>query len=85
MGVIQYLRNRSLAKDKLLSRKVKMHSAWYTLIEGILYRKGHTEPLLKCLMNSEAKYILKEIHEGVCGNHSGSRMLVHKAMRVGYY
>jgi hypothetical protein len=79
-GVIQYLRNRSLPVDKMLSRKVKVHSAPYTLIGGILYRRGHTEPLLKCLTNSEVKYVLKEIHEGICGNHLGSRMLSHKAL-----
>jgi hypothetical protein len=83
--VIQYLRHRSLPEDKLLSRKVKMHSARYVLIGGILYRRGYTEPLLKCLTNSESEYVLKEIHEGVYGNHSRSRMLAHKAMRVGYY
>jgi hypothetical protein len=83
--VVQYLRNGSLPEDKLLSRKVKIYSARYVLIGGVLYRRGYTEPLLKCLMNSEAEYGLKEIHEGVCGNHSGSRMLAHKAMRAGYY
>jgi hypothetical protein len=30
--VIQYLRDRSLRRDKLLSRKVKMHSTRYVLI-----------------------------------------------------
>ncbi|XP_062170503.1 uncharacterized protein LOC133876233 [Alnus glutinosa] len=83
--VIQYLRNGSLPEEKLRARKVKMHSARYVLIGGSLYRRGYTEPLLKCLTNSEAEYVLKEIHEGVCGNHSGSRMLAHKAMRAGYY
>jgi hypothetical protein len=83
--VVQYLRNRSLPEDKLLSQKVKMHSARYVFIGGVLYRRGYTKPLLKCLTNSEAEYVLKEIHEGVCGNHSGSRMLAHKATRAGYY
>jgi hypothetical protein len=83
--VVQYLRHRSLPEDKLLSRKVKMHSARYVLIGGVLYWRGYTEPLLKCLTNSEAEYVLKEIHEGVCGNHSGSQMLAHKATRAGYY
>ncbi|XP_062147745.1 uncharacterized protein LOC133856706 [Alnus glutinosa] len=80
--VVQYLRDGSLPRDKLLSHKVKTHSARYVLIGGVLYRRGYTEPLLKCLTNSEAEYVLKEIHEGVCGNHSGSRMLAHKAMRA---
>jgi hypothetical protein len=83
--VIQYLRNGSLPEEKLRARKVKMHSARYVLIGGSLYRRGYTDPLLKCLTNSEVEYVLKEIHEGVCGNHSESRMLAHKAMRAGYY
>jgi ribonuclease HI len=83
--VIQYLHNGSLPEEKMRARKVKMHSARYVLIGGSLYRRGYTEPLLKCLKSSEAEYILKEIHEGVCGNHSGSRMLAHKAIRAGYY
>jgi len=81
--IIQYLRNGRLPEDKPKSRKVKMHSTRYTILGGQLYRKGHTEPLLKCLENSKVEYGLREIHEGVCGNHLGSRMLAHKAMRAG--
>jgi len=29
--------------------------------------------------------VLREIHEGVCGNHAGARSLVGKALRAGYY
>ena len=28
---------------------------------------------------------MKEVHEGICGNHLGSRSLVHKLVQVGYY
>ena len=28
---------------------------------------------------------MKEVHEGICENHSGSRSLVHKLIRAGYY
>jgi hypothetical protein len=38
--VVQYLRDGSLPRDKLLSLKVKMHSARYVLIGGVLYRRG---------------------------------------------
>lgn len=62
-----------------------MQSAQYTLIGEVLYRRGYTLPLLKCLSAVEAEYVLKEIHEGVCGSHSGGRILAHKAVRAGYY
>ena len=41
--------------------------------------------LLKCVEEEDADYILREIHEGVCGNHSGGRTLAYKALRQGYY
>ncbi|GFZ00544.1 hypothetical protein Acr_14g0001790 [Actinidia rufa] len=31
------------------------------------------------------EYVLREIHEGVCGNHSGARSLAKKAVRQGYF
>ncbi|GFY88915.1 hypothetical protein Acr_06g0008550 [Actinidia rufa] len=42
-------------------------------------------PLLKCLRLEEAEYVLKEIHEGICGNHSGARSLARKTIRQGYF
>uniref|UniRef100_A0A2N9IUL6 Uncharacterized protein n=1 Tax=Fagus sylvatica TaxID=28930 RepID=A0A2N9IUL6_FAGSY len=34
---------------------------------------------------AEANYVMREVHEGICGNHSGARSLVHKLVRAGYY
>ena len=28
---------------------------------------------------------MREIHEGICGNHAGGQALAHKALRQGYY
>ena len=42
-------------------------------------------PYLKCVDVDEAKYILEEIHGGICGNHAGPRSLVNKAIRTGYF
>ena len=42
-------------------------------------------PYLKCVDEEEAKYILKEIHEGVCKDHAGPRSLVSKVIRTGYF
>jgi len=33
----------------------------------------------------EADYVMREVHKGICGNHSGSRSLIHKLVRAGYY
>ena len=42
-------------------------------------------PYLKCVDKEEAKYILEEIYEGICGDHVGSRSLVGKVIRTGYF
>ncbi|VVA38606.1 PREDICTED: rve domain-containing, partial [Prunus dulcis] len=33
----------------------------------------------------QGDYVLREIHNGVCGDHSGSRFLAYKAFRQGYF
>jgi hypothetical protein len=62
-----------------------MQSARYTLVDGVLYRRGYALPLLKYLPKDEAAYVLKEIHEEACSNHLRGKMLAHKAIRAGYY
>ena len=42
-------------------------------------------PYMKCVDEEEAKYILKEIHEGVCRDHASPRSLVSKVVRTGYF
>ena len=42
-------------------------------------------PYTKCDNEEKAKYILEEIHEGICGDHAGPRSLVGKVIRIGYF
>ena len=42
-------------------------------------------PYLKCVDEEVAKYILEEIHGGICGDHAGPRSLVNKVVRTGYF
>ena len=51
----------------------------------VLYKRGFSQPYLRSLALDEANYVLREIHLGACGNHSGARSLVHKVVRAGYY
>ena len=70
---------------KKSTQKVRIWAAQYTMVDNTRYQRGYTLPLLKCLTEAEAKYILKEIHEGVYGSHSGGRILAQKAVRAMYY
>jgi hypothetical protein len=55
------------------------------MVNETLYKRGFTLPLLKCVSREEGNYILREIYEGICGNHSGARVLAHKAVGAGFY
>lgn len=50
----------------------------YSRIDGVLYWKGYTLPLLWCLNEKEIDYVLREIHQEIYRNHSGARSLAFK-------
>ena len=80
-----YLKDGVLPNEKEATRKLKVQTARFVLTKDVLYRRGFTCLYIRCLGNEEADYVMREVHEGICGNHSGSRSLVHKLMRAGYY
>ena len=57
----------------------------FTILNDVLYKRGFSMSYLKCVDDDEAKYILEEIHGGICGDHVGPRSLVSKAIRIGYF
>jgi hypothetical protein len=58
---------------------------YHVIIEGELYKHGVCSPLLKCLSRTEGQEMMKEIHARLCGAHIGSRPLLGKVFRQGFY
>ena len=83
--IISYLKDGSLPEGKDEARKLRVRSARYVLLNDVLYKKGFSQPYLRSLSSNEANYVLREVHEGACGNHSGAGSLIHKVVRAGYY
>ena len=83
--MVDYLKNRVLPTSKNEAQSVSFKSAMYILYDDKLYRRGLSAPLLWCMTNEEATYIMREIHEGICGNHTRGQALAHKALQQGYY
>lgn len=83
--IAEYLQTGILLGDLKQAHKVRVQAARFTLIGGHLYKRSFTGPYLRCLGHSEAQYVLAELHEGICGNHSGGRSLAHRAYSQGYY
>ncbi|KAL6343252.1 hypothetical protein AAG906_022168 [Vitis piasezkii] len=84
-AIIKYLRTGTLPEEPKQAHKTRVQAAHFTLIGGHLYKRSFTGSYLRCLDHSEALYVLAELHEGVCGNHSEGRSLAHRAHSQGYY
>ncbi|XP_016168924.1 uncharacterized protein LOC107611524 [Arachis ipaensis] len=83
--ILQYLLNGVLPKDPKEANRVKREVVNYTIITGQLYKRGFSQPLLKCIETGDTEYILHEIHEGCCSHHIGGRTLAQKIIRAGYF
>jgi hypothetical protein len=66
--------------------RVMRKSKGFVLVKDKLYRSGaRSGVLMKCVTGEDGHDILREIHEGVCGNHAASRTLVGKVYRAGFW
>ena len=83
--IVSYLKNGKLPKRKDEARKLRVKAARYVLMDEVLYKRGFSQPYLRCLAPDEANYVLREVNEGAYRNHSGARSLIHKVVCAGYY
>jgi hypothetical protein len=73
------------SSDSNEAKRLK-HRSWdFALVEGQLYKKGISQPMLKCITEIKGIQILREVHSGTCGSHSGPRALAAKVIRQGFY
>ncbi|XP_021996330.1 uncharacterized protein LOC110893533 [Helianthus annuus] len=80
--ILKFLRDGTLQEGDWAACKVRVRALQYKLIDGELYRRSYLGPSLKCVDNEEAKYVVREIHEGICGMHSGPRTVVAKKWAI---
>jgi hypothetical protein len=50
----------------------------FLIIDNILYRKSLAGPYLRCIEDPEIEEVLKDIHEGDYGNHTGGQSIILK-------
>jgi hypothetical protein len=84
-SITKYLEGGTLPIDVVEARKLKVRATRFILQQGVLYKRGFSLLYLRCLDKVEAEYVMEEVHEGICGNHSGERSLGHKLVRAKYY
>jgi hypothetical protein len=64
---------------------LKHRSRDFAIVEGKLYKKGTSHPMLKCITETEGIEIVREVHSGTSSSHSGPRALVARVIRQGSY
>ena len=80
--IVVYLKEDKLPEDQDLVRRVRYYAEHYLLLNDKLYKRGVLTPLLRFLNDKEAKEVLSEIHDGVCGNHArGSPSHIRRCCR----
>ncbi|XP_020222101.1 uncharacterized protein LOC109804683 [Cajanus cajan] len=80
-----FLTNGITPVEPAEAKQLRTQANRYVVIADQLYRRGFSTPLLKCLNTSEADYVMREVHEGICGMHSRARTTATKLVRAGYY
>ena len=80
-----YLIEGLLPNDSKEASKLRSRFARFIIHRGALYKRGFFTNILKCIAGEDVDYVLREVHEGICGNHIGARALAGKVLRQGYY
>ncbi|XP_075475756.1 uncharacterized protein LOC142511202 [Primulina tabacum] len=83
--LIEYIVHAKLPEDRAQALKIKKQAPRFVLLNDVLYRRSYQGPLLKCLSENEVEYVLREIHEGCCGEHLGGTALSRKAILAGFW
>ena len=81
-----YLERDILPEEKFEVQKVRRKAPRFWLSEDIkLYKHSFSGPYLLCVHPEASELLLEELHEGVCGSHTGGRSLSHRAITQGYW
>jgi ribonuclease HI len=84
--ILAYLKEDILPTDRKEADRIRRIAPRYWVSkEGYLYRRSFTGPYLRCVHPDTVQNLLWEIHEGVCGGHTGGRSLAHRAIGQGYW
>ncbi|XP_073309917.1 uncharacterized protein [Primulina huaijiensis] len=83
--LMKFIVNNELPEDRTQAKKINRQALMFVLLNNILYRRSFQGLLLKCLSMGEVDYVLREIHEGCCGEHLGGIALARKAMLAGFW
>ena len=76
-----FLERDILPEEKSEVEKVRRKAPRFWLSKDRkLYKRSFFGPYLFCVYHEALELLLEELHEGVCGSHTGGRSLSHRAI-----
>ena len=80
-SIIQFLKEDILPEEKIETDKIRRKAISYWLSEDHkLYRRSFSGPYLLCVPPELTESLLEELHEGICGSHTGGKSLAHRVI-----
>jgi hypothetical protein len=79
--IVDYLENPS----RKVSRKLRYKHIKFVLLDGRLYYKSLDGVLLQCLGQEEARKMMSEVHDGMCGAHQSAYRMKWVIRQTGCY
>ena len=84
--IVNFLKDDVLPEGKLEAKKIQRNATWFWLSEDHkLYKRSYSGPYLLCIHLKALESLLEELHEGICGSHTGGGSLAHRALTQGYW
>ena len=84
-SIMQFLKEDVQPEEKIETDKIRRKATSYQLSEDHkLYKRSFSGPYLLCVHPEQTESLLEEMHEGICGSHTGGRSLAHRAITQGY-
>ena len=80
-SIILFLKEDVLPEERIEAEKVRRKATSYWLSEdNKLYKRSFSGPYLLYVYPKLTESLLEELHEGICGSHTGGRSLAHRAI-----
>ena len=84
--ILLCLKRDILPEEKAEAKKIRRKAPWFWLSEDKkLYKHSFSGPYLLYVHPETSESLIEELHEGICGSHTGRRSLSHWAITQGYW
>ena len=81
--IISFLKDDTLPEEKSEVETIRRKAPRFWLSEDHkLYKRSYSGPYLLCIHLEASKLLVEELHEGICGSHTGGRLKVQKRVQT---